>query len=325
MSWLFSRVLVAEYLEESCSDGAPSAPSSSTPMPQAYLSPDRMTAFSRLSRFGMTFAPLTEDLGGAVLTWFLEASPAKTSAQPERVSGSTESAADYGGKWLGSLAKYDPASSSWKTHQFSLLGVLEPFLATWPRWGSMRNGVCWERPTWERRTEGNESGFWPTVTVFGNYNRKGASANSGDGLATAVRMWPTPTKADGQGGPGCSGRDGGLNLRTAVTLFPTPTATNTKANHMRGADKGKARAPRSYFPTPQARDHFPVHKPEYIAQKKAQGHGMSNLNDVIGGQLNPTWVEWLMGWPQGWTALDASETDRYHNAPPKLSGDCVNG
>ena len=27
-----------------------------------------------------------------------------------------------------------------------------------------------------------------------------------------------------------------------------------------------------------------------------------------GGQLNPTWVEWLMGFPTGWTDLEASET-----------------
>ena len=28
----------------------------------------------------------------------------------------------------------------------------------------------------------------------------------------------------------------------------------------------------------------------------------------ISGSLNPTWVEWLMGYPLGWTALDASAT-----------------
>ena len=33
---------------------------------------------------------------------------------------------------------------------------------------------------------------WPTPTVCGNYNRKGASATSGEGLATAVQKWPTP-------------------------------------------------------------------------------------------------------------------------------------
>ncbi len=37
----------------------------------------------------------------------------------------------------------------------------------------------------------------------------------------------------------------------------------------------------SGWPTPQARDHFPAHSPEYIAEKKAQGHGMSNLNDHV--------------------------------------------
>lgn len=33
--------------------------------------------------------------------------------------------------------------------------------------------------------------------------------------------------------------------------------------------------------TPQNRDHFPAHRPEYIAEKKAQGHGMRNLNDEV--------------------------------------------
>jgi hypothetical protein len=33
----------------------------------------------------------------------------------------------------------------------------------------------------------------PTLTVHGNYNRKGASANSGDGLATVLNREPLPT------------------------------------------------------------------------------------------------------------------------------------
>lgn len=35
------------------------------------------------------------------------------------------------------------------------------------------------------------------------------------------------------------------------------------------------------------------------------------LNAEVGGPLNPTWVEWLMGWPLGWTACDASETVKF--------------
>ena len=30
-----------------------------------------------------------------------------------------------------------------------------------------------------------------------------------------------------------------------------------------------------------------------------------------GGQLNPEWVEWLMGWPIGWTGLKPLEMDKF--------------
>ena len=80
MSWLFSQALVAEYLADTCSDGEPSVPSSGNPTQQAYCAPDRMTAFSRLSRFGMTYKPLTEDRGAELLTSYLADFRARTSA-----------------------------------------------------------------------------------------------------------------------------------------------------------------------------------------------------------------------------------------------------
>ena len=79
MSWLFSRVLVEEYLGENSLDGEPSVLSSGNPIPQAYCAPDKMTGFSRLSRFGMTFKPLTEDRGQELLTLYLAGFPARTS------------------------------------------------------------------------------------------------------------------------------------------------------------------------------------------------------------------------------------------------------
>jgi hypothetical protein len=30
-----------------------------------------------------------------------------------------------------------------------------------------------------------------------------------------------------------------------------------------------------------------------------------------GGKLNPMWVEWLMGWPLGWTDLKPLEMDKF--------------
>jgi hypothetical protein len=81
MSWLFSQALVEEYLGDTSLDGEPSAPLSGKVTQQAYCAPDKMTKFSRLSRFGMTYKPLTESLGEELLTLYLADFHAKTSAQ----------------------------------------------------------------------------------------------------------------------------------------------------------------------------------------------------------------------------------------------------
>ena len=85
MSWLFSQALVEEYSEGISLDGAQSAQSSGKPTQQAYCAPDKMTAFSRLSRFGMTYKPLTATHGEALLTLYLAAFHAKT--YPQRGGG----------------------------------------------------------------------------------------------------------------------------------------------------------------------------------------------------------------------------------------------
>ena len=65
-------------------DGEPSVPLSGNRTQQAYCAPDKMTAFSRLSRYGMTYKPLTENRGEELLTLYLEDFHAKTSVPQER-------------------------------------------------------------------------------------------------------------------------------------------------------------------------------------------------------------------------------------------------
>jgi len=181
MSWLFSQALVEEYLVDTSLDGEQSVQSSGNRTQQAYCAPDKMTDFSRLSRFGMTYKPLTANLGEELLTLYLEDFHAKTSAQQEKAQELTENEAECGQKWLASFVKYDPDSSSWKTHQCSLLGDLELFLETWPRWGSMRNGECWEQQMLEQNTNETEFGLWPTPTTpsgGGNFGGSGAYKNA---------------------------------------------------------------------------------------------------------------------------------------------------
>jgi hypothetical protein len=81
MSWLFSQALVEEYLGDTSLDGELSVPLNGNNTQQAYCAPDKMTKFSRLSRFGMTYKPLTESRGEDLLTLYLADFHAKTSVQ----------------------------------------------------------------------------------------------------------------------------------------------------------------------------------------------------------------------------------------------------
>ena len=287
MSWLFSRALVEASSAGSCSAGEPSALSSGSPMPQAYLSPDKMTAFSRLSRFGMTFAPLTDDRGQAVLTWFLAGFPVRTSASQGRAQASPESAPACGPTWRASLAKFDPASSSWRTAQLSLLGDSELSSVTWPRSGMTAGGQCWELPMSERLTGETDSGLWV----------------------------PTPNATDGSGGgarmenlsPGHQKK-----LRDFAKTWPTPHgfSPDGRSNGPSGNDLGRAVNQSLKVATSTARD-WRSGKASQATHDKNSRH----LSEQIGGSLNPTWVEWLMGWPLGWTDLKPLATGKSRSAP----------
>jgi hypothetical protein len=130
MSWLFSQALVEEYLAANSLDGEQFVQSNGNNTQQAYCAPDKMTAFSRLSRSGMTYKPFPENRGEELLMWYLAAFHAKTSVPQEKAQELMENDQECGDKWLASFVKYDPDSSSWKTHQCSLLGDLDEFSET---------------------------------------------------------------------------------------------------------------------------------------------------------------------------------------------------
>lgn len=187
MAWLISKALMenlessrslpeqeAESSAENCLDGEPSAQLKSTPTAQAYLYSDKTMAFSRLSRYGMTLEHLTESRGEELLTLFLEGFHAKTLAQPDAEMESTVREADSGEKWCGSLAKYDRASRLWKTAQCSLLEGLDVFSATWPKWGMMQDGECWDVAMPAGCTNEVESGYLAIPTI-GKNETKGSS------------------------------------------------------------------------------------------------------------------------------------------------------
>lgn len=64
------------------------------------------------------------------------------------------------------------------------------------------------------------------------------------------------------------------------------------------------------WPTPCARDYRGVFRAEVGAARRLLSKRGIPLNEAVGGLLNPEWVEWLMGWPIGWTGLKPLETGR---------------
>lgn len=84
--------------------------------------------------------------------------------------------------------------------------------------------------------------------------------------------------------------------------LPTPTATPYGRNKSLGPNSKvrpslQSMATNARWPTPLARD-----------GKVSPGAARAtySLPGKVGGKLNPTWVEWLMGFPLGWTELSPS-------------------
>ena len=302
MSWLFSQVLVEEYLGGTSLDGEPSVQLSGNLTQQAYCAPDKMTKFSRLSRYGMTYKPLTATRGEELLTLYLEDFHARTSAQPEKVQELQAADQECGNIWLASLAKYDHSTSMWKTAQCSLLEDSMSFSLTLPRWGLMQNGALYPQQTLVQTIKENESGLWPT-------------SNTLEGLA--------PKKLDrimeynNKSRPGRSYAS--MNLREQVVygkipIVPTPDASarGPTKDYDPKAKSQSGRTLQSFvkkWPTPTANEDA-CGKPTGKMQKMLGNHPEVR-QDPAGGTLNPTWVEWLMGWPLEWTDLKPLGMDKY--------------
>lgn len=165
MSWHYSQALVAEYLEDTCSDGGRSAPSRTTLTASAYCCDDRMTAFLSLSQSGMTFEPLTVTFGRDVLAWFLEVFPVRTSALPAEERASMERIQVCGSRCSGSRKKSSRDTCLSKIHRCSGREAWRSYCKGLPMWGSMHDGVCFRLAPLVRHTCESDCSFWPTPTA----------------------------------------------------------------------------------------------------------------------------------------------------------------
>ncbi len=215
------------------------------------------------------------------LTFWPEDSLARTLASSGGVKASRAPGAGYGLSTSVPFALFDLASSSWRTFQDSLAGEWTPYSESWPSSGTMLSGKVYRRRPLVPRTFAGESSLWPTPVAKDDGKTPEAH------LAMKSRM---------KGGP----RKTITSLQVAAKaaergFFPTPRATDGERGGRRDllASLRGYEQPNRYFPTPTANRWVGL-----------QSHG----KNVVSGQLNPTWVEWLMGFPEGWTDLEDSGT-----------------
>jgi len=131
----------------------------------------------------------------------------------------------------------------------------------------MRNGIAYRLPPLVHLTDATGSGLLATPTKTANQLSPSMMKWPGCAAWWTVNQsqWPTP-RAEHD-----SGRHRGRpdTLHSAVKMYPTPTAQD--ANNNGGASQYE----RNALP----------------------------LNALIGGALNPVFVEWLMGYPRDYTEV----------------------
>lgn len=146
-------------------------------------------------------------------------------------------------------------------------------------------------------------------------------------LASAVKHWPTPKANDAEKRGNFDVTNPCNGLPAAAKAWPTPTASlGTKGGRI---TQRKSREGGTLIEAMSARQTWPIpvatmskgSSPNALTRKDGQDRSNDRLDHAVmaldGGQLNPTWVEWLMGWPLGWTDLKPLATARCRSAPPQ--------
>jgi hypothetical protein len=210
---------------------------------------------------------------------------ARTSALQELEKAWAEVDRDYSSKLSASLANFDPDSSSWKTSQLSLFEDSTRFSWNSLRWGSIVDGRLYQPQKWAPRTFAKDSGFLPTpaASEYGSSNngtRDGVTEYRLKGkpsLSTMARRIPTPWASDGEKGGPNQNLHGEPSLAALAVRMPTPCSRDGKDG---------------LTPNRHGRHSPSVAVAVAVAES---GHR---------GYLNPRFVEVMMGYPIGWTALE---------------------
>jgi len=177
-----------------------------------------------------------------------------------------------------------------------------------------------------QRIAADQVKMYPTPRASGQEDaetlikRKGEKAAAQHNLTAHMQMFPNMEAVE-------------KHLRSKKQSFPTPTSfdsneiTKPRKPHPGGGQKPPLNQIVQMFPTPSASCQLDVVAPPETVKKNSSGWSVTRvgtgtkfgakLNDVVnkvnqpikpGGKLNPTFVEFLMGFPENWTKIEQAES-----------------
>ena len=174
----------------------------------------------------------------------------------------------------------------------------------------MLRGKCYQQQKWERRIYASDSGLSVGTPTARMSTRSGKFAEGRVPTPAEMAMWHTPCAQDAKHATLTQWeRDNkGPYSLTAQVLWTTLSSSDgerggTITENMTGTSLAQQVNTPEKWPTPRAQMHKGT-GPSRTGCKE-------DLQTKVGGQLNPPWVEWLMGWPIGWTDLEPLAMDKF--------------
>lgn len=229
---------------------------------------------------------------------YAEVSRVKTFRVLEKAKEYAEKEAVCGRNMLVSFARFDHDTCSWRIPHSLFQGDLATYSQTWPRWGMMVHGECYRLPPWVTDTSVNAFGDClcedKTKMLFTTPNTSGLDRGSNSRRAQKRRgmyiyetskLYPTPCSTDY--------KSTGINSKPRDRLDYAIEIGITKSKDFR-----KSPTPRSNGMCGGTGAFKLISENELLTQEEKKSMQSGN-----GGKLNPDWVEWLMGWPIGWTDI----------------------
>jgi hypothetical protein len=208
---------------------------------------------------------------------------------------------------------------------------LPEFAANWPGSGMWDAGAAYELQMWGPATSESGSSLWPTV-LNRDYKMTSAPIRKDTGkhrlnqLPVAAMLWQTPSADPFRSRGGSRKHEMGLDKQARIGFWQTPLARDgikapTPAVDLASVKKGRYKNLNAQiadsWQTPLAKHAKPSLRAEenctprslltQVSRFSLQGQAIRNGSEssrsdpILRRRLNPRFVEWLMGFPIGWT------------------------